>query len=53
MDWAKLLEDKDKGKWFEATFDGGETSCCGADILAGDTIRADGSGGWEGECCDE
>lgn len=40
------------GPAFTASFDG-EDSCCGAGITAGETIRADGSGGWIHDDCKE
>lgn len=40
------------GPWFPAQFDGECSSCDGA-LWAGEDIRADGSGGWEGRCCGE
>lgn len=42
-----------KGRWFPSRYDG---SCdnCGAYFTEGENIRADGSGGWQGEdCCGE
>jgi len=42
-----------KGPWFTASFDSGRCSGCGDEILVGDTIRADGQGGWEGWCCQD
>jgi hypothetical protein len=41
---------KDPGPWFVAAYNG---SCagCGADISPGDTIRADGAGGYLDEEC--
>jgi hypothetical protein len=33
------------GPWFTAQY-GGECACCGDDICPGDTIRADGEGGY-------
>lgn len=52
-EWLKLLEDKDKGPWFTASFGAGETSCCGMEIETGHEIRADGDGGWECRACAE
>lgn len=40
------------GPWFPAQFDGECSGCDGA-LWAGEDIRADGSGGWEGRCCGE
>lgn len=38
------------GPWFPAQFPG---ECpCGEEFDEGDDIRADGSGGWEGRCCE-
>lgn len=37
------------GPWFTAQYEG-ECVCCGDDITPGDTIRADGEGGY---VCDE
>lgn len=43
--------DDGPGPWFEASYEG-ECSGCFAGIGIGDTIRADGEGGWERqECC--
>lgn len=53
MDWSVLQDKAEKGPWFEASFPGGETSCCGQEIEPGMTIRADGSGGWEDKGCQE
>lgn len=39
------------GPWFPARFEG-ECDGCFAPIDEGDEIRADGSGGWIGRCCD-
>lgn len=39
--------------WFTAGFDGDPASCCGSVVLEGETIRADGEGGWEHESCIE
>jgi len=40
-----------RGPWFTATYDQ-DCDGCGDRISEGDTIRADGEGGWEGqECC--
>lgn len=53
MNFAELLEERDKGPWIFASFTGGDCSGCGEDIIEDDEIRADGSGGWERrECCD-
>lgn len=38
------------GPWFTATY-AGECDGCGGQIEPGDQIRADGEGGWQGECC--
>jgi hypothetical protein len=40
------------GPWFTAGFGGGCSGCCGV-ITEGDTIRADGSGGWLCTDCGE
>ena len=53
MDWGELQDTADKGPWIEATFTGGEASCCGGRIYEGDTIRADGEGEWEHKSCQE
>lgn len=39
------------GSWFPAQFPG-ECAGCGSDFDEDDDIRADGSGGWEGRCCE-
>lgn len=39
------------GPWVQAAW-GGECDGCGQDYDEGDEIRADGSGGWEGKCCE-
>jgi hypothetical protein len=53
MNFAELLEERNKGPWVFASFTGGDCSGCGEDIIEDDEIRADGSGGWERrECCD-
>jgi hypothetical protein len=45
------FDDSGPGPWFPAGYDG-ECGTCGAFFFAGDIIRADGDGGWEGqECC--
>lgn len=41
----------EKGPWFPARFDSECSGCDGA-IWEGEDIRADGSGGWEGRCCE-
>lgn len=47
------IDDKpQKGPWFPARYSGGEKSCCDEPIEEAEEIRADGSGGWEGRCCD-
>lgn len=41
------------GPWFYASFDS-ECDTCGEPLYEGDLIRADGSGGYEGQdCCDD
>lgn len=40
------------GPWVEAQYTG-MCSGCGDEFYSGDEIRADGSGGWEGQCCDD
>lgn len=40
------------GVWFTARFDS-DCDGCGALIEEGDRIRADGDGGYPGECCGE
>lgn len=46
-------EDDGPGPWFMAGFDGECSRGCGG-ISEGDTIRADGDGGWEcRDCVDE
>ena len=43
--------DHGPGPWFPASYEGA-CSRCFAEIGIGDTIRADGEGGWERqECC--
>ncbi len=37
--------------WVPAAFQS-ECDECGSPIFEGDDIRADGSGGWEGRCCE-
>lgn len=41
----------DFGPWITAMYDG-ECSTCDGAFLAGDDIRADGDGTWQGRCCD-
>jgi hypothetical protein len=53
---AVSLEDvqypgSNKGPWITARFDSECSGCDGA-LWEGDDIRADGSGGWEGRCCE-
>lgn len=38
------------GPWFPAAYPGA-CAGCGDDIYPEDPIRADGEGGWLGECC--
>lgn len=40
------------GPWFTASY-GGSCASCGDQIEEGDTIRADGAGGWECENCED
>lgn len=40
------------GPFFTASYDD-ECSACGDDIVTGEVIRADGSGGWEHQDCVE
>jgi hypothetical protein len=40
------------GPWFTARY-GGDCASCGDPFDEGDTIRADGEGGWECTGCDE
>lgn len=44
-------EDDGPGPWFEAAYGGNCTACEEYHIEPGDTIRADGSGGYEHEDC--
>lgn len=41
-----------KGPWVRASFDSECSGCDGA-LWVGEDIRADGSGGWEGRCCED
>lgn len=47
-----LDEDGQPGPWFTAGFDS-EASCCQAGVMEGETIRADGDGGWAHQQCVE
>jgi hypothetical protein len=53
VNWEQLRLDSDKGPWFEASFTGGNSSCCGLVIREGETIRADGWAGYEHQACVE
>ena len=44
-------EDNKPGPWFIAGYDSDDASCCAETISEGDTIRADGYGGYEHEDC--
>lgn len=43
---------EERAPWVRASFDGECSGCDGA-IWVGEDIRADGSGGWEGRCCED
>lgn len=50
--FTRLLARSDFGVWFRAQYPG-FCERCGTAFDVDDEIRADGSSGWEGRCCDE
>lgn len=51
VQWGLKKERDGKGPWVEARYEGTEKTCCGERTDEGELIRADGDGGWEGQCC--
>jgi predicted RNA-binding Zn-ribbon protein involved in translation (DUF1610 family) len=50
-EYAALMTYSRLGPWFTAGYSSGSCSDCGEDITEGDTIRADGQGGYLCEEC--